>query len=132
MTIDQRHVRKARGRLSAAALRRVRFSSNASPDAAPQAAVDGQGHTTGFNDSSDRHEGASWFSESARVDPRVASVESWEAATAKGPLFVLDVPWLRTGLSLRQVVERVFKNQRAPRAAATSAGDLARLVFNQQ
>ena len=86
---------------------------------------------TGFNYSSERHEGASWFGESTRVDRRVSTVENWEAATAKEPLFVLDVPWLKTGLSLRQVVERVFKNHRAPRAAATSA-DLARLVFNQQ
>jgi hypothetical protein len=87
---------------------------------------------TGFNYSSERHEGASWFGESARVDRRVSTVESWEAATAKEPLFVLDVPWLKTGLSVRQVVERIFKNHRAPRSAAASAGDLARLVFNQQ
>jgi hypothetical protein len=87
---------------------------------------------TGFNYSSEGHEGASWFGESTRVDARVATVENWEAATAKDPLFVLDVPWLKTGLSVRQVAERVFKNHKAPRAAVTSAGDLARLVFNQQ
>lgn len=87
---------------------------------------------TGFNYSSESHEGASWFGESTRVDARVATVENWEAATAKDPLFVLDVPWLKTGLSVRQVAERIFKNHKAPRAAVTSAGDLARLVFNQQ
>ena len=32
---------------------------------------------TGFNYSSENHEGASWFGESCRVDPRVANVEAW-------------------------------------------------------
>jgi hypothetical protein len=87
---------------------------------------------TGFNYSSEHHEQSSWFSQSTRVDPRVSTVENWEAATAEGPLFVLDVPWLKTGLSVRQVAERTFKNQKAPRTAAASAGDLARPVFNQK
>lgn len=39
----------------------------------------------GFNDSSEQHEASSWFSESRRVDPRLATVEDWEAASAADP-----------------------------------------------
>jgi len=85
---------------------------------------------TGFNFSSEHHEGASWFTESARVDRRIATIEAWERATAEAPTFVLDVPWLRTGLSLRAVLERIFGNARARRPALATARDVARLVFN--
>lgn len=85
---------------------------------------------TGFNYSSEHHEGASWFSESAGVDPRIATVDAWERATRDDPLFVLDVPWLKTGLGLRQAIERIFRNSRACDPALTSARDAARLIFN--
>ena len=55
---------------------------------------------TGFNYSSEHHEGSSWFTESRKVDPRIASVEKWEQASKQDPLFVLEVPWLKTGLTL--------------------------------
>lgn len=87
---------------------------------------------TGFNYSSEHHEANSWFTESARVDPRIATVESWQEATEKDPLFVLDVPWLKTGLSVKQVVERICKNKHAGQHRVTSAQDLARLIFNYQ
>jgi hypothetical protein len=85
---------------------------------------------TGFNDSSEHHEGASWFGESRGVDPRLASVEAWEAATTLKPHFALDVPWLPTGHSLRQVAERTFNNLRLPAQTHTSAATLAGLVYN--
>jgi len=85
---------------------------------------------TGFNYSSEHHEGASWFTESARVDPRIASVEAWEKATEHDPLFVLDVPWLKTGLGLRQVLDRIFLHSRAHDVPFATARDAARLVFN--
>lgn len=85
---------------------------------------------TGFNYSSEHHEGSSWYNESTGVDPRIATVEKWQAATEKDALFVLEVPWLKTGLSVRQVAERIFKNLKAHQAAYKSADDLARLVFN--
>jgi len=85
---------------------------------------------TGFNFSSEHHEGSSWFTESARVDPRVTTVEAWEKATAEAPMFVLDVPWLRTDLSLRAVIERICRNSRARQQVLSTARDAARLVFN--
>jgi hypothetical protein len=85
---------------------------------------------TGFNRSSEHHEQSSWFSESRRVDPRLDTVELWEAASAEKPLFVLDVPWLPTGHSVRQAVERIFKNQQAMVKAPKTAAALARIVFN--
>ena len=87
---------------------------------------------TGFNYSSEHHEGSSWFTESRRVDPRIDTVENWQAATEQDPLFVLEVPWLKVGQSVTGVVERIFKNLNAAAPSLRSAGDLARLVFNNQ
>jgi hypothetical protein len=86
---------------------------------------------TGFNYSSEHHEGMSWFTESRKIDPRIATVEAWEIATNDDPLFVLDVPWLKTGHSLRQVAGRIFKNMNASTGPIKTASDLARIVFNQ-
>jgi len=86
---------------------------------------------TGFNYSSEGHEGASWFTASRGVDPRVSTVEAWQEATAKDPLFVLDVPWLKTGRTVKQVAARTFKNLGSRRTACATAADLARVIFNQ-
>ena len=85
---------------------------------------------TGYNRSSDYHEDSSWFTESTRVDPRISTIENWEKATAKDPLFVLDVPWLSTGLTLEQVIERIFNNSGARRPKISSAADIRRILFN--
>jgi hypothetical protein len=87
---------------------------------------------TGFNYSSEHHEQSSWFSESVGVDPRVSTVENWQAATEKDPLFVLDVKWLQTGLTVQQMCERIFRIRGANRPTAMSAADVARIVFNNQ
>lgn len=86
----------------------------------------------GFNYSSENHEGASWFTESCGVDPRIRTVDDWQAATAKDPLFVLEVPWLKTGHSLSQVIERIFKNLGAFNGAAVNSTTLARLAFHHK
>jgi hypothetical protein len=87
-----------------------------------------------FNYSSEHHEGDSWFSETVRkrVDPRVMSVENWEKATRKDPLFVLQVPWLKTGFTLSQIIDRILGNMKIRNGVVRSASDLARIVFNQQ
>jgi hypothetical protein len=86
---------------------------------------------TGFNYSSEHHELSSWFSETvaAGIDPRLASVEAWEAATNDDPLFALDVAWLPAGHTLRQVTERIRRTMGGEHVVA-SAADLARLIFN--
>jgi len=86
---------------------------------------------TGYNHSSDRHEYSSWFTESTKVDPRVATVEKWERASEQDPMFVLDVPWLKTGKSIKEVVERIFKNHRGSNHRIRSVLDIARLILNQ-
>jgi hypothetical protein len=87
---------------------------------------------SGFNRSSEHHEMNSWFSESvaAGIDPRIASVESWERATEQDPLFVLEVPWLQTGVSLKGAAERIVKAGKRGEPCPASADDVARLILN--
>jgi len=85
---------------------------------------------TGFNYSSEHHEGSSWFTESRGVDPRVSSIEAWQQATAADPLFAVEVPWLPTHMSLAGVAERILDNLGAGWPAVDSAGALARFVIN--
>jgi hypothetical protein len=87
---------------------------------------------TGFNYSSEHHEGASWFSESNRIDPRISTVETWEQASREDPLFVLEVPWLKTGLSLGQTVDALFRLFGVGRQTYDNAAALARVVLNQE
>jgi hypothetical protein len=84
---------------------------------------------TGFNYSSELNEGMSWFTESRRVDPRISTIESWQAATEKDQLFVLQVPWIDAGKTVGQVIARIFANGRAGRASLNGA-DLARIIIN--
>jgi len=88
---------------------------------------------SGFNRSSEQHELNSWYSESvaAGIDPRIASVEDWEKATAEDPLFVLEVPWLSTGRSLREVTLRIIGAGGSAQTPPTNANDLARIIHNQ-
>ena len=85
---------------------------------------------TGYNRSSDHHEESSWFTESNGIDPRIATIENWEKATAEDPLFVLDVPWLSTGQTLGQITERIFSNFGAVRPKLSSANDIKRILSN--
>jgi hypothetical protein len=87
---------------------------------------------TGFNLSSEHHEDSSWFTASRNLDPRIHTVEAWEAASARNSLFVLDVPWLPTHHSVRQAAERIFRQQHARARLPRSAAALARLVFNHK
>jgi hypothetical protein len=85
---------------------------------------------TAFNYSSEQHEFSSWFTESNKVDQRISTIEAWEAASAADRLFVFDVPWLPTNHTVRQVVDRIFVNQRAGSGTPRLAASLARIVFN--
>lgn len=85
---------------------------------------------TGFNYSSENHEFSSWFTESTRVDRRISTIERWEEATQADPLFILDLPFLRTEMTVAQVAERIFQNHHARRSAVATSQDLARLIIN--
>jgi hypothetical protein len=88
---------------------------------------------TGFNLSSEHHELNSWFTETvaAGIDPRIASVESWQKASAEDPLFALEVPWLPSGHTLRSATARITAMGRT-RRRASSADDLARIILHSQ
>lgn len=85
---------------------------------------------TAFNLSSEHHEGNSWFGESKKTVAQVETVERWEAETKKNPLFVLDVPWLPTGHTLKSAVDRIFLHHGAGAGFVKSAADVARIVCN--
>lgn len=87
---------------------------------------------TGFNLSSEHHEHSSWFTASCKVDPRIHTVEAWEAASAQNHLFVLDVPWLPTEHTIRQAADRIFQQQQARAKVPRTAAALARIVFNHK
>jgi hypothetical protein len=86
---------------------------------------------SGFNLSSEDHELCSWFSASvkARIDPRIMTIEKWVEATEKEPLFALDVPWLPTGRTLREITERVHYGS-PRRAPFSTSDDFARVILN--
>lgn len=85
---------------------------------------------TSFNLSSEHHEGNSWYGASHGVDPRIHPIENWVAETQKDPLFVLSVPWLKTGHSVKQAVERIFKNHGAVDGEISNAEDVSRIICN--
>ena len=84
---------------------------------------------SGFNYSSEQHEFCSGFTASAGVDPRVSSVEAWEKATEEDPYCAVTVPWLRTGYSVKEVVDRMFPRLGTARADVRCAADVARVFL---
>jgi hypothetical protein len=85
---------------------------------------------TGFNYSSEHHEAESWFTASAKADPRIASIDAWKEATEKDRMCALDISWLPTGLSAGQIADRIFNNAGSSTAAVNSSEDIERIVFN--
>jgi hypothetical protein len=85
---------------------------------------------TSFNLSSEHNEGNSWYGASKKIDTRIATIESWEKATRKDPLFVLDIPWIKTGHSVLGIAERIFERTNAVNTEIKSSADLARVIFN--
>src|ERR1035437_693602 len=85
---------------------------------------------TSFNLSSEHHEGNSWYGASKNIDPRIATIAEWEKATKKDPLFILDVPWIKTGHSVRKLAERTFLTHSEANGPVKSAEDLARIIIN--
>ena len=83
----------------------------------------------GFNKSSEYHEKNSYWQKAtaARLDPRLNSVESWQAATEEDPLFMLKVKWKPAGLTVGQVVESMLAAGYGT-AAIKSSSDLITLI----
>ncbi len=62
----------------------------------------------GFNLSSERHEGASWYGESKGVHKDLHPVEKWEAASAANDAFALGVPWKPVPLTAGQLMDAIL------------------------
>jgi len=86
---------------------------------------------SGFNYSSEQHEGNSWYTVTKDRDQRISTVENWEKASEQNPLFVLDVPWIETPVPVSEIVDRVFNMNNAVNNTVTTAADLERVVVNE-
>ena len=86
----------------------------------------------GFNLSSEYHEGQSWFNEykEQKIDNRIATIERWEQETASDPMFILNVPWIQTGLTLREHINHMFDNMEIHSNRITNALDVQRIIYN--
>ena len=82
-----------------------------------------------FNRSSDVHEFSSWYAESRTVDERIASVTRWHEETIRDRFMGLDVPWLKVDATLKEVVDRMFRNYSGG-TPVRSSRELARLMIN--
>jgi len=88
---------------------------------------------TGFNRSSENHEGSSWYEESKGIDERISTIAKWEEATVKDPLFVLDVPWLKTNHTLKSMCELVANGLNGgAKKPKMDAAMLAKYIFSNK
>jgi hypothetical protein len=85
---------------------------------------------TSFNLSSEHYEANSWYGESKKIDPRIKTIEAWEENTKKDPLFVLDVPWIKTGHSVQKLADRIFGQYAGGAGTVKTADDIARIIIN--
>jgi hypothetical protein len=83
---------------------------------------------TGFNWSSDYHEGLSQFKAMQNLDKRLSSFALWEKATRKDPYFALQVKWKAFDLNLSQAIEKLLEFG-GPRKALADSFGLADLDF---
>lgn len=63
---------------------------------------------TGFNWSSDHHEGLSQFTAMKELDKRIASFKNWEKATKVDPNFTLKIKWKSADLTVRKAIDTLF------------------------
>lgn len=85
-------------------------------------------YSGGFNQSSEHHEGASFWGRNRTLikDPRVQTIDAWEAVTRSDPHFALTVPWLSSGLTTQRVFEQLTRNN--PTWFPRSTKDVANVV----
>jgi hypothetical protein len=91
------------------------------------AAVGDHVFSAAFNQSSERHEGNSYWGAMKTLDPRVKSVEAWEAATRENAWVALDVKWKPAGVTASAELRSMLDRAVAP-ASLENATDLAGLV----
>ena len=81
----------------------------------------------GFNQSSEVHEGNSYWQTMRGVDGRVASLDAWENASREDPFFPLKVEWKPAGTTIGEVIESMLA-MAAPVQPVTSAEHLVPLI----
>ncbi len=73
---------------------------------------------SGSNRSSERHEGASWYSVQAANLPSISTVEAWEAATRDNEAMALHLPWAKAPLNAGQMIDALLQ-EASPAQPAT-------------
>jgi hypothetical protein len=81
----------------------------------------------GFNQSSEVHEGMSYWQTMRRIDSRVSSLTAWEKESKKDPFFPLSVKWQPLGKTVGDVIEETLRGV-ARATPPTSASELAQLI----
>jgi hypothetical protein len=71
----------------------------------------------GFNRSSERHEGQSWYGESKGIHPDLHPVSRWETATKANEAFALGVSWKPVPLCVGELMECICEENRQGSAA---------------
>lgn len=88
---------------------------------------------TGFNYSSEEHEGNSHYSfyaSSEGADARIKDVKEWEKASVENPGFVLKIKWTSTEHTVEKLIQRTLKMIGAGNGQVT-ASSLESIVFNK-
>jgi len=83
---------------------------------------------TGFNWSSDYHEGLSQYTAMQNLDERISSFERWEEATREDPYFTLKVSWKMYEFDLSQAIEKLL-SYAGPQKSISDCRGLADLNF---
>ncbi len=81
----------------------------------------------GFNQSSEVHEGMSYWQAMRHVDPRLRSLAVWEEESKKAPFFPLTVKWQPVGKTVGEVVDEMLSAV-APPPVPPSVEGLSQLL----
>lgn len=87
--------------------------------------------TSGWNRSSEVHEGNSYWGAMREIDPRVASPTAWQEASRQNARFALEVAWRPAGTTASKEVAAMMDRVLLPSALGT-ATELAGLVTGAQ
>jgi len=80
-----------------------------------------------FNQSSEVHEGNSYWSAMRELDRRLASPEAWQEATRENPRFALDVAWRPAETTVTAELTAMLDHIEAPLRVQTAA-DLSNIL----
>jgi hypothetical protein len=69
------------------------------------------------------------FERARPLDPRISSLEAWEAASEADPLFPLQIPWEQLELTVGEAIDHLVESGPQPRQAIADTSDLANLMY---